>query len=170
MGKILMFLTNFYQTVKIKPVKFFGIFQKWQVHSDTWVHGYPSKFIRQRFKFKHSVSVKIYPCQNFALFGIYECIHIRMNFNFTLACVCMGHSGDSRLSTQGGHYSKITFIVRPLHITLHFLNLYTLKIGLKLHVCVLKILGLAMPMYVYVNISSRFSTTYFSPGGAVVPP
>ena len=56
-------------------------------------------------------------------------------------------SGDSRLSIQGGHYSKITFIVRPLHITLHFLHLYTLKIGLKLHVCVLKLLGLAMPMH-----------------------
>ena len=52
----------------------------------------------------------------------------------------------------GGHYSKITFIVRPLHITLHFLHLYTLKIGLKLHVCVLKILanGLAIPMHMSV--------------------
>ena len=49
---------------------------------------------------------------------------------------------------RGGHYSKITFIARPLHITLHFLHLCTLKIGLKLHVCVLKILGLAMPMHI----------------------
>ena len=48
---------------------------------------------------------------------------------------------------RGGHYSKITFIVRPLHITVNFLHLYTLKIDLKLHVCVLKIFGLAMPMH-----------------------
>ena len=41
---------------------------------------------------------------------------------------------------------KITFIVRPLHIKLHFLNLYTLKC-LKMHVCALKILGLAIPMH-----------------------
>ena len=59
----------------------------------------------------------------------------------------MTRSGDSRFSMQGGPYSKITFIVRPLHITLHFLHLYTLKIGLKLHICVLKILDLAMPMH-----------------------
>ena len=51
---------------------------------------------------------------------------------------------------------------------LHFLHLYTLKIGLKLHVYVLKILGLAMPMHAYVNISS---ITYFSQGVlAVAPP
>ena len=57
------------------------------------------------------------------------------------------------------------YVVRPLHIMLRFLHLCTLKIGLKLHVCVLKILANA-----YVNISSRFSTTYFLPGGAVAPP
>ena len=48
---------------------------------------------------------------------------------------------------RGGQYSKITFIARPLHIMLHFLHLCTLKIGLKLHVSVLKILGLAMPIH-----------------------
>ena len=48
---------------------------------------------------------------------------------------------------RGGHYSKITFIVK---LTLHFLHLCTLKIGLKLHVCVLKILGLAMPMHMSI--------------------
>ena len=39
----------------------------------------------------------------------------------------------SRLSIQGGPLAtlKITFIVGSLHITLHFLHLYTLKIGLK---------------------------------------
>ena len=56
-------------------------------------------------------------------------------------------SGDSRLSTQGGHDSKITFIVRPLYNKLDFLHLHTLKIGLKLHVCVLKTLGLAILMH-----------------------
>ena len=64
---------------------------------------------------------------------------------------------------RGGHYSKITFIVRPLHISLHFLHLYTLKIGLKLHVCVLKI-PVLINVNVYVNISSRFSPINFSPG------
>ena len=39
---------------------------------------------------------------------------------------------------------KITFIVRPLHIKLH---LDTLRICLKMHVSVLKILGLAIPMH-----------------------
>ena len=56
-------------------------------------------------------------------------------------------SGDFRLSLQGGHDSKIMFIVRPLHYKLDFLHLHTLKIGLKIHVCALKILGLAMPMH-----------------------
>ena len=79
-----------------------------------------------------------------------------------VACVMYMTSGDSRLSIQGGHYSKVTFIVRPLHITLHFLHLYILKIGIKLHVRVLKMLGLAMPRHIYVNISSRFSTTFFT--------
>ena len=45
---------------------------------------------------------------------------------------------------------KSMFIVKPPHITSHFLHLYTLKIGLKLHVCVLKILGLAMPMHMSI--------------------
>ena len=45
---------------------------------------------------------------------------------------------------RGGHDSKITFIVRPIHYKLDFLDLHTLKIS---HVCVLKILGLAMPMH-----------------------
>ena len=53
-------------------------------------------------------------------------------------------SGDSRLTIQGGHDFKI---MRPLHYKLNFLHLHTLKIGLKIHVCVLKILGLAMPMH-----------------------
>jgi len=39
------------------------------------------------------------------------------------------------------------FIVRPLRYKLNFLHLHTLKIGLKIHACVLKILGLAMPMH-----------------------
>ena len=39
-------------------------------------------------------------------------------------------SGDSRLSIQGGHDSKITFIVKPLHFKLDFLHLHTLKIGI----------------------------------------
>ena len=38
--------------------------------------------------------------------------------------VLLKGSSDSRLSIQGGHYSKITLIVEPLHITLHFLHLY----------------------------------------------
>ena len=42
---------------------------------------------------------------------------------------------------------KIMFIVRPFHFKLNFLHLDTLKIGLKIRVCVLKILGLAIPMH-----------------------
>ena len=45
---------------------------------------------------------------------------------------------------RGGHASKVTFIVRPLSIKLHFLHLYMLKICLKMHVKVLKLLGLAL--------------------------
>jgi len=56
-------------------------------------------------------------------------------------------SGDSRLSKQGGHDSKTMFIVRPIYYKLDFLHLHTLKIGLKIHVCALKILDLAMPMH-----------------------
>ena len=65
---------------------------------------------------------------------------------------------------RGDHYSKVTFIVRPLHIKLHFLHLYTLKIGLKLHVYALKIFWLSNANAL-CHISSRFSTTYFSTGG-----
>ena len=68
---------------------------------------------------------------------------------------------------RGGHYSKIIFIVRPLHIKLHALiHLYTLKISLKLHVYVLKNIWLSYAN-AYVNISSRFSTTYL---GGLWPP
>ena len=76
-------------------------------------------------------------------------------------------SGDSRLSIQGGHYSKITFKVRPLHITLHFLHLCILKIGLKLHVCALKILGLAMPMHISTFHHDFPKLTFHQ--GAMVP-
>ena len=69
---------------------------------------------------------------------------------------------------KGGHYSKITFIVRPLHITLHFLHLYTLKIGLKLHVCVLKILGLVMPMHMS-TFHQDFPQLIFYQGGRGPP-
>ena len=48
---------------------------------------------------------------------------------------------------RGGHDSKITFIVRPLYYKLDFLHFHTLKISLKIHVGVLKILGLAMLMH-----------------------
>ena len=69
---------------------------------------------------------------------------------------------------RGGHYSKITFIARPLHITLHFLHLCTLKIGLKLHVCVLKILGLAMPMHMS-TFRQDFPQLIFHQGGPCPP-
>ena len=49
------------------------------------------------------------------------------------------------------------FIVRPLHYKLDFLHLHTLKIGLKIHVYALKLLGLAMPMHM-----STFHTNAFS--------
>ena len=65
---------------------------------------------------------------------------------------------------QGGHYSKITFIVRTLHITLHFLHLYILKICLKLHLCVLKILGLAMPIHMSTFHQDYIFHNLFSPG------
>ena len=45
-------------------------------------------------------------------------------------------SGDFRLSIQGSHDSKITIIFIPLKYA-----------GRKIHVCVLKILGLAMPLH-----------------------
>ena len=48
---------------------------------------------------------------------------------------------------RGGHDSKITFIVKPLHYKVDSLHLHTLKISLKIHVYVLKIFGLAMPMH-----------------------
>ena len=48
---------------------------------------------------------------------------------------------------RGSHDTKITFIVRPFHYKLDFLHLHTLKIGLKIYVCVLEILDLAMPMH-----------------------
>ena len=74
-------------------------------------------------------------------------------------------SGDSRLSIQGGgHYSKITFIVRPLHIKLHFLHFHTPKIT-----CLCAKNTWFTIANAYVNISSRFSTTYFSTGGTVAP-
>ena len=69
---------------------------------------------------------------------------------------------------RGGHYSKITFIVRPLHITLHFLHLCTLKIGLKLHVCVPKILGLAMPVHMS-TFHQDFPQLIFTRGGRGPP-
>ena len=75
-------------------------------------------------------------------------------------------SDDSRLSIRG-HYSKINFIVRPLYIKLHFLHLYTIKIGLKLHVCMLKILGLAMPIRMS-TFHQDFPQLIFN-RGAVVP-
>ena len=69
---------------------------------------------------------------------------------------------------RGGHYFKITFIVRPLHIKLHFLHLYTLKIGLKLYVFVLKILGLSMPMHM-PTLHQDFPQLIFQQG-AMAPP
>ena len=53
------------------------------------------------------------------------------------------------LAYKGGQLqdSKITFIVKLLHYELDFLHLHTLKIGLKIHVFALKILGLTMPMH-----------------------
>ena len=74
------------------------------------------------------------------------------------------YTGNARLSIQGGHYSKITFIVRSLHIKLHFLHLYTLKIDLKLQVCVLKILSLAMPMRMS-TFHQDFPQLIFQQGG-----
>ena len=76
-------------------------------------------------------------------------IHIIRKFAKKLGYLLIFLSGDSRLSIQGGHDSRSTimFIVKPLHYKLDFLHLYTLKIGLKTHFWVLKILGLAMPMH-----------------------
>ena len=71
-------------------------------------------------------------------------------------------SGDSRLSIQGGHDSKITFIVKPLHSKLDSSHLHTLKIGLKIHVCVL---GLAMPMHM-----PTFHQDFQFLAGGPVPP
>ena len=39
---------------------------------------------------------------------------------------------------RGAYNSKIIFIIRPLHIKLHFLHLYTLEICLEIHFSVLK--------------------------------
>ena len=69
---------------------------------------------------------------------------------------------------RGGHYFRITFIVRPLHITLHFLHLCTLKIGPKLHVCVLKILGLAMSMHMS-TVHQDFPQLIFNQEGCGPP-
>ena len=71
-------------------------------------------------------------------------------------CICI--SGGSRLSEQGAHNSETTFIVRSLHIKLHFWHLYTLKMqdGVQ------KMLSLAIPINAHFNISS---STYFSTGG-----
>ena len=49
--------------------------------------------------------------------------------------------------------------------TTHFLHLYTLKISLKLHVCVIKILGLAMP-----TLHQDFSQLVFQPGAWLPSP
>jgi len=55
------------------------------------------------------------------------------------------------------------------HFTLSYaIHLYTLKISLKLHVYVLKNIWLNYAN-AYVNISSRFSTTYLSTGGPWPP-
>ena len=70
---------------------------------------------------------------------------------------------------RGGHYSKITFIVRALHITLYFLHLCILKIGLKSVTCLCAKNTWFSNAIAYVNISSRFYTTYFSPGGPWPP-
>ena len=51
------------------------------------------------------------------------------------------------LAYKGGQDSKITFIVKLLYDELDFLHLHTLKIGLKIHVFALKVLGLTMPMH-----------------------
>ena len=51
---------------------------------------------------------------------------------------------------------------------LHFLHLCTLKIGLKLHVCVLKILGLAMPMHMS-TFHQDFPQLIFHQGGLWPP-
>ena len=51
---------------------------------------------------------------------------------------------------------------------LHFLHLFTLKIGLKLHVCVLKILGLAMPMHMS-TFHQDFPQLIFHQGGRGPP-
>jgi len=52
------------------------------------------------------------------------------------------------LAYKGGQDSKITLIVKPFHYELDFLHLHTLKIDLKIHVFVLKILGLTMSMHI----------------------
>ena len=95
-------------------------------------------------------------------------INIKYTFSFYSAYLS-SCSGDSRLSIQGGHYSKIRFKVRPLYITLHFLHLCTLKIGLKLHVCVLKILGLPMPMHMS-TFHHDFPQLIFTRGAVPAPP
>ena len=48
---------------------------------------------------------------------------------------------------QGAYNSKITFIVRPIHMKVHFLHFYTIKMWLKMYVDVLKIFDFAIPMH-----------------------
>ena len=96
-------------------------------------------------------------------------LHINTMFNLKGGFQLGRSNGNSRLSIQGGHYSEITFIVRPLHIKLHFLHLYTFKICLKLHVCMLKILGLAMPIHMSTFHQDFPQLTFQQGGGLWIP-
>ena len=83
-------------------------------------------------------NVLISSLENFAVYGILSpnkactfmslLAHKQMQWRF------------QRCSIQGGHDSKIMFIAKPLHYKLDFSHLYTLKKGLKINVCVVKIL------------------------------
>ena len=67
-------------------------------------------------------------------------------------------------SVYRGPGSKMTFIVRPLHIKLHLLHLYTFKLCLKMHGCVLKIFGLAISMHAS-TFPQDFPQLIFQQGG-----
>ena len=69
---------------------------------------------------------------------------------------------------HGVHDSKITFIVRSFHIKLTLFasdsfEIIITYVFLKIHVCVLKILGFVIPM-----ISSTFPNIYFSTGDSAL--
>ena len=82
-----------------------------------------------------------------------------------MVLISVGSRPDS-----GGPITLRSFLlrIRPLHIKLHFLHLYTLEICLEMHFSVLKTLGLAIPIHAS-TFPQDFPQLIFSIGGLCPP-